>query len=163
MNFRTISLPGRIRPETKPPVAAGVHRHGCELHHPRDEGRQGGTLHLQARRAQVPKNKHPVERRIGTHGYGKYDQPQTGVSHAAVGPHVDAGEAVEEVGGTHDAGISRGNLHQRGVIRQHPHELSGKESHGQGKKDGDGPRHITANPHDPVDTLHISFSPILAD
>lgn len=32
-----------------------------------------------------------------------------------------------------------------------------------GKKDGDGPRHITANPHDPVDTLHIALAPILAD
>ena len=80
-----------------------------------------------------------------------------------MGAHVHAGEAVENIGEAHDAGVLGRQGYQLLVVGEQAHQLLRKEEHDGGKGQGDGPRHIAAQADDPVDGLGVPLAPELAD
>ena len=154
---------GQGRPQAEAAVGEGVPSHDQEFHHPGEEGGQGGAGHLHPGSPQMAEDEHPVEEGVGAHGDGEDDEPQPGVLHAPVGPHVDAGDAVEEVGGPHDAGVARRQLRQGGIVGEQAHELGGEAAHGHGEEGRDGAGHVTAHADDPADAVGVPLAPVLAD
>ena len=149
--------------ELEPLVGEGVGHSDAELQNTGEQGGEGGALHPQGGGAQVAEDEHPVEEGVGGHGGGKDDHAQFGVLHGAVGPHIHAGEAVKEVGGSHNAGVAGGQGDQLLIVGEQSHELGGEKAHDDGKQSGNSSCHIAADADDPVDGVGVLLAPELAD
>lgn len=152
---------GGLEPEA--PVGQGVGEHDDELQHAGGQGSHRRAHHAQGGSAQVAEDEHPVEEGVGQHGHAEDDHAQLGVLHGAVGAHVHTGEAVENIGEAHDAGVLSRQGYQLLVVGEKAHQLLRQEEHDGGKGQGDGPRHIAAQADDPVDGLGVPLAPELAD
>ena len=95
--------------------------------------------HAQGGSAQVAEDEHPVEEGVGQHGHAEDDHAQLGVLHGAVGAHVHTGEAVENIGEAHDAGVLSRQGYQLLVVGEKAHQLLRQEEHDGGKGQGDLP------------------------
>ena len=80
-----------------------------------------------------------------------------------MGAGIDAGDAVEQIGEAHDAGIAHGQGDELLVVGEQTDDLIGEEKEGGGEEGGDGAGQIEAHAHDPVDGVGIALAPVLAD
>ena len=80
-----------------------------------------------------------------------------------MGPHIYAGDAVEQIGKAHDAGVVGGQGDQLGIVGEDGHQLLRQEKHHRREERGDGARRITAQTDDAVDGVGVSLAPELAD
>ena len=147
----------------EPPVGQGIADCDDKLQNPGQQRGKGRALYPHGRCAQIAEDKHPVEEGIGHHGTGEDKGAQFGILHGPVCAYINARQAVENIGEAHNAGILGRQGYQLGVVGQQTHKLHREEKHHRREQQGNGPGHIGAQTHNPVDGVRVALAPELAD
>ena len=152
----------RKQVQRHPAVAGGIEGHDDHLHHPGDQGGDGGAGDAHGRRAELAEDQDVVQAGVGQHGDAEDHHAHGGILRAALHADVDGADGVEDVAQPHDPQVRGPQLDEQAVVGHKGHDLEGEAEQHHGHGDRDDEAGVKADAHAAVDALGVPFAPVLA-